>query len=273
MGNIIDAINYNTQAVSPNISAPHFHSGYEFLYIAGGCAQVEINNVPHTVKAPAVIPLNPFEWHRILRADAHYRRYTLVLDPAQFERSFHTQLVTMVKCRPAGFRHVIPLDPQAQKAAESIFDTLIAEAQQAYPYRDQLIANEIGNLLILLYRCTEERQGISDKRMLQIQQYIDVNYRSIENVQSLAEHFYLSREHFCRAFKKFSGYSPVEYLLHTRLYHAQLLLLHTEKGIADICEETGFRDLNNFIRQFKKKYGDPPLAFRKKNRASSRPRV
>ena len=265
MSNIIDEINYNTQAISPIISAPHFHSGYEFLYITDGLAEVEINNVPHTVKAPAVILLNPFEWHRTLKADTQYRRYTLVLNTAQFEQSIHTHLVTMVKCRPAGFSHVIPLDPQIQKVAEAIFNTLIAEEQHEYPYREQLIVNEICNLLILLYRCTENRQGTFDERMLQIQRYIDANYRSIENVQSLVEHFYLSREHFARAFKKFSGYSPVEYLLHTRLYHAQLLLLNTEESIADICEETGFRDLNNFIRQFKRKYGDPPLTFRKKN--------
>lgn len=266
MGNIIDKINYNTQRITPGISAPHFHSGYEILYIADGCVEVEINDYPHTARAPAIILLNPFEWHRILRTEGQYKRYMLVLNTAQFEQSIHTHLVTMVKCRPAGFSHVIPLEPQARKTVETIFDTLIAEEQHEYPYKEQLIANEICNLLILLYRCTENRQGIFDERMLQIQRYIDSHYQSIENVQHLAEQFYLSREHFARAFKKFSGYSPMEYLLHTRLYHAQLLLLNTEERIADICEETGFRDLNNFIRQFKRKYGDPPLTFRKRNR-------
>lgn len=266
MSTIIEQINYSTQVVSAGISAPHFHSGYEILYITEGCVEVEINNYPHTARAPAVILLNPFEWHRILRADGQYKRYTLVLNPARFEQSVHTHLVTMVKCRPAGFSHVIALDLQSRQTAGRIFDSLIDESHHEYPYREERIANEISNLLILLYRCTGNRPGNFDHRMMQIQQYIDANHPTIENVQSLAGQFYLSREHFARAFKKFSGYSPMEYLLHTRLYHAQLLLTNTEESIADICEQTGFRDPNNFIRQFKRMYGDPPMAFRKKNR-------
>lgn len=272
MDNMIDEMHYKTQHIGPDISRPHFHSGYELLYIAEGSAQVEINYYPHTVKAPAVILLNPFEWHRIIKADEGYKRYALVLNPVQFEQSVHMHLVTMVKCRPAGFCHVIPLNAKEQNTANVIFDTLVSEAQHEYPYKEQLIAGEISSLLILIYRIKGGERVEWDERMLQVQQYIDIHYQTIENIQELSELFYLSREHLARAFKKFSGYSPMEYLLRTRLYHAQLQLLQTEDSIAAICEKTGFRDINNFIRQFRKKYGIPPMAFRKTNSSGHHPR-
>lgn len=262
---MITEIQYKVQHIDSDISRPHFHSGYEILYVSEGCVELEINYSPHTVKAPAIILLNPFEWHRITRAKGAYRRYMLVLEPSLFEQSIHTHLVTMVKCRPIGFRHIVPLGSNEQKTVNTIFDTLMSEEQHEYPYKEQLITNEISSLLILIYRISDSNQIECNERVLEIQRYIDNNYQTIEHIQDLADHFFLSREYIARAFKKFAGYSPMEYLLRTRLYQAQILLLTTDDTIAEICEKTGFRDINNFIRQFKKKYGIPPLAFRKKN--------
>ena len=268
MKNMIDKIHYKTQNVGPAITRPHFHSGYEILFVLEGQAEIEINRYLHPVKSPAIILLNPFEWHRIIYANKQYKRYSLVLKAEEFEQSVHAHLVAMIKCRPLGFRHIISLDTESTKEIESILNTLISENQNNRIYKEQMIANNICSLLILLYRLRGKDPVTYNERIIKIQQYIDMHYKTIGSVGELSQQFYISREYLTRAFKKFSGYSPVEYLLYTRLYHAQMLLLNTEKNLTEICEDVGFGDPNNFIRQFKKKYDVTPLAFRKINRTA-----
>jgi len=73
----------------------------------------------------------------------------------------------------------------------------------------------------------------------------------------------LSRFHFCRHFKKFTGMTPIKFLCKLRLERAKILLSNPEKKISEIATEVGFDDLSNFIRHFKKYTGFTPGSYRK----------
>jgi AraC family transcriptional regulator len=73
----------------------------------------------------------------------------------------------------------------------------------------------------------------------------------------------LSRFHFCRYFKKFTGMTPKKFLCRLRLEKARILLSNPEKRISEIAIEVGFDDLSNFIRHFKKYTGFTPGSYRK----------
>jgi AraC-like DNA-binding protein len=47
-----------------------------------------------------------------------------------------------------------------------------------------------------------------------------------------------------------------------RLEHARSLLRHTDSPLAYVAAESGFTDVNTFIRSFKKWYGITPGRFR-----------
>jgi len=72
----------------------------------------------------------------------------------------------------------------------------------------------------------------------------------------------LSRFHFCRHFKKFTGMTPKKFLCKLRLERARVLLSNPEKRISEIAMEVGFDDLSNFIRHFKKYTGFTPGSYR-----------
>ena len=63
-------------------------------------------------------------------------------------------------------------------------------------------------------------------------------------------------------FKKVTGYSPIDYLLHVRLSKAAEMLLRSEKTISEIAQECGFTDSNYFSRQFRKNYNLSPREYR-----------
>ena len=70
--------------------------------------------------------------------------------------------------------------------------------------------------------------------------------------------YYLSRE-----FKRYTGFSPNDYLITLRISRAKLLLQTTGLTASEIAADVGIRDQNNFIRLFKNKTGMTPIEFRK----------
>ncbi|MCF0165403.1 MAG: helix-turn-helix transcriptional regulator, partial [Bacteroidales bacterium] len=60
-----------------------------------------------------------------------------------------------------------------------------------------------------------------------------------------------------------------EYIIEYRLGHAARLILDTSMTISEICFDSGFNNIANFGRLFKKKHGMTPKEFRhlyKKNK-------
>lgn len=263
MSNLIKELNYYTHKITSEYSVPHFHTGYELIYAISGRVNIEINNYTHEVIAPAIIMLNPFEWHKIKSADNYYRRYTFVVNSNGLEGEVNPRLISTLKCRPYGFSNIIPLDQDATRYVNGIFDTLEKEFKNKYPFSEKFTSNEICNLLILIHRLCNTANNTYNESMMNIQFYMDENYKDIENIESVAKKFFISPEYLSRAFKLYSGYTPIEYLSNTRLYQAQLLVTGTSMTATQICREVGFKDINNFTRQFRLKYGVPPMVFRK----------
>lgn len=105
------------------------------------------------------------------------------------------------------------------------------------------------------------------QRLDKILHYMLENYQSPIRLKDVAEESHLTISAFCRFFKKRTRKSFVEYLNEFRVSMACKLLLESEKPIAEICFETGFNNLANFNRQFRKLRGDTPSAFRKRGKA------
>lgn len=263
MSSLIKELNYYTHKITSKYSIPHFHTGYELIYAISGRVNIEINNITHEVIAPAIIMLNPFEWHKIKSADNCYMRYTLVVNSGGLEGEVNPRLISTLKCRPSGFSNIIPLDQSTTRYVNGIFDTLVKEFNNNYPFSEKFISNEICNLLILIHRLCNTVNNTYNESMMNIQLYMDENYKDIENIESVARKFFISPEYLSRAFKLYSGYTPIEYLSNTRLYQAQLLVTSSSMTATQICREVGFKDINNFTRQFRLKYGIPPMTFRR----------
>ena len=68
---------------------------------------------------------------------------------------------------------------------------------------------------------------------------------------------------FSHYFKKRTTKSFIKYVNEIRLGHASRLIAETDLSISDICYRSGFRNLSNFNRQFKRQYGMAPLKYRK----------
>lgn len=81
-------------------------------------------------------------------------------------------------------------------------------------------------------------------------------------VEKLCAGAYVSVSTIQRAFERFFGISPGQYLIRERLRHALELLSESELSVKEISFACGFTDEKYFSRAFKKKYGYPPSQVR-----------
>jgi AraC-like DNA-binding protein len=93
-------------------------------------------------------------------------------------------------------------------------------------------------------------------------EYITQNFARDISLTEIASYSYISSFHFSRIFKKFTSYSPHQFLLQLRLKNAELFLRNTSLPVSDIGFSSGFNSVEHFTAAFRKKYGCPPSVFR-----------
>lgn len=94
-------------------------------------------------------------------------------------------------------------------------------------------------------------------------QYIKDHLAEKISMDKLASESCMSRSVFFQAFKTQLGVSPLEYVQRERIRKAKDILADTKVSITDVCYQTGFNNLNYFIKLFKRMEGVTPSAYRK----------
>jgi AraC-like DNA-binding protein len=105
----------------------------------------------------------------------------------------------------------------------------------------------------------------TDLRILghQIKEYIDENYYEDLSLATIADAMNLSTYYLSHVFKKYIGYSPMQYTLRRRIGEAQTLLITTDDSITDVASQVGYGNPNYFNVIFTKNIGMSPSQYRK----------
>jgi AraC family transcriptional regulator, arabinose operon regulatory protein len=82
-------------------------------------------------------------------------------------------------------------------------------------------------------------------------------------VEDLATIATLSPSRFAHLFQAETGTSPLRYLQDLRMERARCLLERTTVPVRDVMHQVGCRDLSHFSRQFSKRFGLAPRAYRR----------
>jgi AraC-like DNA-binding protein len=80
----------------------------------------------------------------------------------------------------------------------------------------------------------------------------------LEDVANIANY---SQAAFCHFFKEHTQKTFVQFLIEVRISNACKMLRNTDYNISQICYESGFNNVSNFNRQFKKLIGMSPSAY------------
>ena len=115
----------------------------------------------------------------------------------------------------------------------------------------------------LAERNRDERLSRNQKSAKSMMEYIEENYGEDLSLDTLADHFKLSKTYINRLLKNYSGKSFLEILLKCRMEKAEDLIAQGEHKIYEIAEMVGYHDQSYFIRVFKKYYGVTPNVYKR----------
>ncbi|ALS24232.1 MULTISPECIES: AraC family transcriptional regulator [Paenibacillus] len=101
------------------------------------------------------------------------------------------------------------------------------------------------------------------------QDYMIGHYQEPLTLEGLAQMAGLSVSHYSRLFKKYIGYSPIDYLTHLRVDRAKELLVLSDYRLKSIASSVGYTDEFYFSRIFKKVTGVSPREYAKNHRITS----
>lgn len=156
-----------------------------------------------------------------------------------------------------------PLNSQVRAYLDTS-DSLCSKKSQGYELAVR------GNLLIIfsmLFQMAETKEtsfmNSSTEKFKIVLARIEDGYDKKLTVEGMADECGYSASHFMRWFKEMTGTSFMEYLIEFRIGKAAQELKVTNDTILEIAQRTGFDNISNFNRLFKKRLGVTPSQFRK----------
>jgi len=129
-----------------------------------------------------------------------------------------------------------------------------------------ILTNIVSNAAIELGRMIhpKHQKQIVPANFLELRNFIEQNYDKKLTLLELAGQVHFSVPHMCRLFKSYFGTSPMDYLIQTRLRHANRLLSNHNLRIGEIALSVGYSDIYQFSHVFKKCFGISPQKMRTK---------
>jgi len=104
----------------------------------------------------------------------------------------------------------------------------------------------------------ERSPAVTDARS-----FMEANYMCPITLETLARRESMSREHFCRLFKRHVGVTPIQYLTSLRMFHAKHLLIINQEPMEVIAARCGYPNVNYFYMAFRKNTGVTPTNYKK----------
>ena len=107
-----------------------------------------------------------------------------------------------------------------------------------------------------------ENTTYNSRRIERTMEYIKQSFDKPITLTEVAKLANMTEAAFSRFFKSRTGMTFIDSLNEIRLGHASRLLIDTTHSIAEVAYHSGFNNISNFNRIFKKKKGTTPKEFR-----------
>lgn len=109
---------------------------------------------------------------------------------------------------------------------------------------------------------TAVKAAPDSRRIRKVENYINEHFTEEIRLSTLADLVSMTPAAFSRFFKIRTGRTLSEYIIDIRLGYAARQLVDTTTSVVEICYQSGFNNVSNFNRNFKKKKGCAPSDFR-----------
>jgi AraC-like DNA-binding protein len=110
------------------------------------------------------------------------------------------------------------------------------------------------------------RRLVDGQKINDVFDFMLANYSREVKLEEIAEIAHMSATAFCRYFKHHTRKTYSRFLNEIRVGQACKMLVDDKLSISNICYDSGFKNISNFNRQFKKISGFTPSEYQKQHR-------
>lgn len=253
----------------------HWQDSMELIYIkrGSGIAQVDFN--VFKAQAGDIFVVQPGHLHGLRELRKTRMEYENIIFDMSFIGSNCVDICSQKYLQPliggkiAFPPHITVDHPMYGQicACLDVLDDLCARRPTGYELG---VKGQLLSVVSLLFQIAREDASYTEenKNMQKIKRVlaaIEENYDKKLTVEDMAAGCGYSASHFMRWFKEATGSAFNAYLIEYRLDRAAAQLRTTGDNILEIAERTGFDNLSNFNRLFKKRFNMTPGQFRKQD--------
>lgn len=253
----------------------HNHAEFELTMVKGSAGIRIVGDSVLPYEEQDLVLIGPYLFHKW--DDAHRkgnqelpcRVITIQFDMHLFDKYFlskkpFAQIQAMLKTAGRGIRFFGHTLSEARirmeklttlSGLESVTDFLLLLDLLSKSAETEFLANTGFNVNLI---------QSNSKRLNAAYQYIIAHFQeNTLKMSNVADHINLGNSAFSHFFKKATNRSFSDYLIAMRIEHACKLLLESDEQISRIAFLSGFNNIANFNRMFKKAHHYTPMRFRK----------
>ena len=258
-----------------NMPHKHIHEEYEIYYLIDGERYYFIENQIFHVKKGSLVFINRNQIHQTGQYnDSHHERIVIELKEEPFSSFLGCTgelVLSDFFCKNQG---VLELCPKNQSYVLSLLEGIAGEIRDKNPGYRMMAMTKLARLLFFAQRfwnnnhltasTTALSTSSTHQKVSEVASYISEHYDTASSLDTVAQHFYISKSYLSRIFKEFTGYTVNEYINLNRIQQAQNLLIKSNMNITEIASSLGYESLTYFEKIFRKYTETSPLQYRKR---------
>ena len=248
----------------------HHHDFYEVYFFLSGSVTYTIESRQYQLKPGDILLISPLELHQpmIQSGKEVYERVVLWVNSGYLKRlsSLESDLTACFDLNSPRHANLLRLDAVSVRRLQDMADALIDEKANHHFGWDLNSRALLTRIFVELNRQLLEAPdgfempGEPDGVVPEVLRYINENFNNEISLDSLSEHFFVSKYHLSREFKRLVGTSVYRYIIQKRLIMAKQKML-SGLNPTDVYCNCGFGDYANFYRAFRAEYGISPKEF------------
>lgn len=241
----------------------HCHNYYEIYYFLEGDVDYLVEGRQYKPTPNSILLLSPHVFHGVrINSDSPYRRY-----PIHFHQEIisveRRSLLLSIFPSPEHDTSRIYFENVDQHQLSAYFDALTDCAAKPEDLSGQLIPVCLEALLARLLSLSAENPSAQQIRTVsdtvsEILVYLNQHLKEPITLDELSDRFYISKHHLNKIFRKSTGTTVFDYLLHKHVILAQQLLIDGYSA-QDAAAGSGFHDYSSFYRAYSRILGHSPL--------------
>ena len=247
-------IDYVSNSLGGRMASVHCHDAYEIYILEKGERTYIIDGTFIELSKYDIALIKPYEIHST--DGGKYSRYLLYFKDEYLDRFFTEEAKKKV---------ILFFSRKKLSLSKDDFERLKELLLELKNDNDNFLV--FCEIMKLFNDNCDGNDGMEisprNKLISRVVEYLANHYLEIENLDSLAEKFFITKHYLCRLVKKETGVSVVTYINTHKLQLACEKLQFTRKNVEEIAIECGFNSSMYFCKVFKKNMGMSPGEYRK----------